>query len=138
MLSSVCMLVVVSNSDREREGTPTSTRLAEGVWWVMQDHRVEKARYLSCQRMSKGTFPAGVAIPNQYGTTGELQADVDDVQLSEGTLMTGVQQATLRLMVGHIAYLLIASWEQRGDEMAMRAGANGTSYTSTIVGSSPI
>jgi transposase len=110
---------------------------------LVREHQVEEVCCPSCQQMSRGSFPAGVEAPVQYGPnlralavylhqyqlvplarTCELLGDLCDCQLSEGTLTTWVQQAahTLEPTIGRIADWISASRLQHGDETGVRVG----------------
>ncbi|HUZ04614.1 MAG TPA: IS66 family transposase [Acidobacteriaceae bacterium] len=107
------------------------------------EHQVEQVQCPHCQHVSRGTFPAAVAGPVQYGPnvralavylhayqlvplarTSELLSDLCDCEVSEGSVTTWVQQAaeTLLPTLGRIAELLGASRVQHGDETGMRIG----------------
>lgn len=108
---------------------------------VVREHQVEEVRCPACQNMSEGSFPAGVQAPTQYGPnvralavylhqyqlvplarTCELLEDLYDCHLSEGALLTWVQQAatTLEATVAQIADWLSESRLIHGDETGVR------------------
>jgi transposase/uncharacterized coiled-coil protein SlyX len=105
------------------------------------EHQVEEVQCPVCQQASRGSFPAGVEAPVQYGPnlqalavylhqyqlvplarTCELLSDLCDCALSEGTLSTWVQQAaqTLEPTIERIADWISASRVQHGDETGIR------------------
>jgi transposase len=108
---------------------------------LVREHQVEEVRCPRCQQASRGSFPADVEAPVQYGPnlralavylhqyqllplsrTCELLSDLCDCQLSEGTLTAWVQQAaqTLEPTVERIADWVSASRLQHGDETGVR------------------
>ncbi len=107
------------------------------------EHQVEEVQCPRCQQISRGSFPAGVEAPVQYGAnlqalavylhqyqwvplarTCELLWDLCGCPLSQGTLSTWVQQAaqTLEPTVERIADWISVSRVQHGDETGMRVG----------------
>ena len=105
------------------------------------EHQVEEVQCPSCQQLSRGSFPAGVEAPVQYGPnlqalavylhqyqlvplarTCELLSDLCDCALSEGTLTAWMQQAaqTLEPTVERIADWISVSRVQHGDETGIR------------------
>ena len=109
----------------------------------VQEHQVEEVCCPACQQASRGSFPAGVEAPVQYGPnlralaiylhqyqlvplarTCELLCDLCDCQLCEGTLTTWVQQAAqiLEPTVERIADWIRVSRVQHGDETGVRVG----------------
>jgi transposase len=110
---------------------------------VVREHQVEEVRCPRCQQASRGSFPAGVEAPAQYGPnlralavylhpyqlvplarTCELLSDLCDYQISEGTLTAWVEFAaqTLELTVERIADWISASRVRHGDETGIRVG----------------
>jgi transposase/uncharacterized coiled-coil protein SlyX len=82
----------------------------------VREHQVEEVCCPACQHMSRGTFPAGVEAPAQYGPqlralavylheyqlvplgrVRELLADLYGCEVSEGTLLTWIQWAAEQL-----------------------------------------
>ena len=110
---------------------------------VVSEHQVEEVRCPQCQQLSRGSFPAGVAAPAQYGTgvkalavylhqyqlvplkrTVELLQDVCGCRISEGTLTSWEQEAASRLepTMEQIAERVAHSPLQHADETGMRLG----------------
>lgn len=108
---------------------------------VVSEHRVEEVRCLHCQQMSRGSFPAQVSTPAQYGPgvrglavylhqyqliplerTCEALAAMCGCRVSEGTVAYWVQQAagTLEPTMRQIADGILASGLQHGDETGVR------------------
>ncbi len=108
---------------------------------LVREHQVEEVCCSRCGQASRGSFPAGVEAPAQYGPnlrafavylhqyqlvplarTCELLGDLCDCQLSEGTLIGWVQQAaqTLEPTVERIGDWISASRLQHGDETGIR------------------
>ena len=95
----------------------------------------------ACQQMSRGSFPAGVEAPTQYGPqiralavylhdyqleplarVSELLTDLYACEVSEGAVLTWVESAAERLapVVSRIADWLSASPLQHADETGLR------------------
>jgi len=108
---------------------------------VLREHQVEEVCCPACQQMSRGSFPAGVEAPVQYGPNlralsvylheyqlvplgrvSELLCDLYTCHVSEGTLVAWVQQAAERLAptVAQIADWLSAGAFQHADETGVR------------------
>ncbi len=108
---------------------------------LVREHQVEEVRCPACQQVSRGTFPAGVEAPVQYGPklralavylheyqlvplarVSELLDDVYACPISEGTLTAWVQSAADRLAptVAQIADWLSAGPLQHADETGVR------------------
>jgi transposase len=108
---------------------------------MVREHHVEEVWCPGCGQASRGSFPAGVEAPAQYGPnlralavylhqyqlvpqarTCELLCDLCDCQLSEGTLLGWVQQAaqTLAPTVERIGDCISTSRLQHGDETGIR------------------
>jgi transposase len=108
---------------------------------MVREHQVEEVWCPRCGQASRGSFPAGVEAPAQYGPnlralavylhqyqllpqarTCELLCDLCDCQLSEGTLLGWVELAaqTLAPTVERIADCISASRLQHGDETGIR------------------
>src|SRR5712692_65303 len=108
---------------------------------VVREHQVEEVCCPACQQMSRGSFPAGVEAPVQYGPNlralsvylheyqlvplgrvSELLCDLYTCHVSEGTLVAWVQQAAERLAptVAQIADWLSAGAFQHADETGVR------------------
>lgn len=114
--------------------------LPEVRLWV-HEHQVEQVWCPACQQVGRGSFPAGVEAPVQYGPklralavylheyqlvplgrVSELLSDLYGCQISEGTLVTWVELAAERLAptVGRIADWLSVGPLQHADETGMR------------------
>ena len=112
---------------------------------VVREHQVEEVRCPACQQVSRGSFPAGVEAPVQYGPqiralavylhdyqlvplarVSELLADLCACEVSEGTVLTWVQCAAERLapVVAQIADWLSVSPLQHADETGLRIAGN--------------
>lgn len=110
---------------------------------VGTEHQVEEVCCPHCQQVSRGSFPAGVSAPAQYGAgvkalavyvhqyhlvsmerTVEFLHDVCGCQLSEGTLLRWEQEAARRLesTVEQIADRVASSRLQHADETGIRLG----------------
>ncbi len=108
---------------------------------VVREQKVEQVPCRACQEMTRGTFPAEVRAPAQYGVrvralavslhqaqfvpaerTGEALAEVCGCEISAGTLARWVQQAAsvLKPTVLQIAEGILASPLQHGDETGVR------------------
>ncbi len=104
---------------------------------LVREHQVEEVCCPGCQQVSRGSFPAGVEAPVQYGCPGrlsaclsvvplgrvsELLADLYGCQVSEGTLVTWVQVAAERLIptIAQIADWLSVGRLQHADETGIR------------------
>ena len=108
---------------------------------LVQEHQVEEVCCPACQQLSRGSFPAGVEAPVQYGPNlralavylhayqlvplgrvSELLADLYGCQVSEGTLLTWVEVAAERLAptVARIADWVSAARLQHADETGLR------------------
>lgn len=108
---------------------------------VVTEHQVEAVRCPQCQAVTRGTFPAAVCAPAQYGPqvralavylnqyqllpearTCETLLDLVGCALSDGTVARWVQEAAevLAPTVAHIADLVAASPVQHADETGMR------------------
>jgi len=108
---------------------------------VVQEHQVEEVCCPACQQMSRGSFPASVQAPVQYGPNlralavylheyqlvplgrvSELLDDLYACQVSEGTLVAWIQLAAERLAptVAQIADWLSAGALQHADETGVR------------------
>jgi transposase len=111
------------------------------VQLMVREHQVEEVCCSVCQQVSRGSFPAGVEAPVQYGPNlralsvylheyqlvplarvSELLADLYGCTVSEGTLLTWVQQVAQQLepTVARIAEWLSAGSLQHADETGMR------------------
>ncbi len=105
------------------------------------EHQVEEVRCPACGAFSRGTFPAAVGAPVQYGPrlravavylhayqlvpedrTAEALADLFGAPVSAGSLASWGQQAaeTLAPTVTRIADLVAAGTHQHADETGMR------------------
>ena len=110
---------------------------------LVREHQVEEVCCPVCQQVSRGSFPAGVEAPVQYGPqmralavylheyqlvplarVCELLADLCACEVSEGTVLMWVEFAAQRLapVVAQIADWLSASPLQHADETGMRIG----------------
>ena len=108
---------------------------------LVREHQVEEVCCPACQQVSRGSFPAGVEAPVQYGPNlralavylheyqlvplarvSELLTDLYACSVSEGTLMRWVEFAAEQLtpVVAHIADWLSAGPFQHADETGMR------------------
>jgi transposase len=108
---------------------------------VVSEHQVEQVQCPACQQMNRGTFPAEVSTPAQYGVhlralavylnqaqfvpaqrTCEALAELCGCALSAGTLARWVQQAAVVLGPTQlqIAESILASPLQHGDETGVR------------------
>ena len=108
---------------------------------LVREHQVEEVCCPACQQVSRGSFPAGVEAPVQYGLklralavylheyqlvplarVSELLSDLCACEVSEGTLLLWVQCAAERLapVVARIADWLSASPVQHADETGVR------------------
>ena len=108
---------------------------------VVREYQVEEVWCPACQQASRGSFPAGVEAPAQYGSNvralavylheyqliplarvSELLADLAGCQVSEGTLLSWVELAAERLAptVERIADWLSAGPLQHADETGVR------------------
>jgi transposase len=108
---------------------------------LVREHQVEEVCCPRCQQASRGSFPAGVEVPVQYGPnlralavylhqyqlvplarTCELLCDLCECPISEGTLTAWVELAaqTLEPTIAHIADCISASQVQHGDETGIR------------------
>jgi transposase len=108
---------------------------------VVSDHQVEQAQCPACQQLNRGTFPAEVSAPAQYGVyvralavylhqaqfvpaqrTGEALAELCGCEFSAGTLARWVEQAAITLgpTVMQIAEGILTSPLQHGDETGVR------------------
>ena len=108
---------------------------------LVREHQVEEVCCPACQRLSRGTFPAEVEAPVQYGPqmralavylheyqlvplarVSELLADLCGCEVSEGTLLTWIQWAAEQLAptVAQIADWLSVSALQHADETGLR------------------
>ncbi len=108
---------------------------------VVCEHQVEEVCCPVCQQVSRGSFPAGVEAPVQYGPNlralgvylhayqlvplgrvSELLADLYGCQVSEGTLVTWVELAAERLIptITQIADWVSVGRLQHADETGMR------------------
>ena len=104
---------------------------------VVREHQVEEVCCPACQQLSRGSFPAEVEAPVQYGPNlrafavylheyqlvplgrvSELLADLYACQISEGTLLTWCEVAAERLAptVAQIADWVSAGRFQHADE----------------------
>jgi transposase len=110
---------------------------------VVTEHQVEAVQCLSCHEVSRGSFPAGVSAPAQYGAgvkalavylhqyqlvplerTVEALEDLCGCRLSEGTLTRWEHEAASRLVptIEQIAECVVRSRVQHADETGMRVG----------------
>jgi len=110
---------------------------------LVREHQVEEVCCPACQAVSRGSFPAEVAAPVQYGAklralavylheyqlvplarVSELLADLCGCEVSEGTVLTWVESAAQRLapVVRQIADWLSVSPLQHADETGVRIG----------------
>ena len=110
---------------------------------VVREHQVEEVCCPVCQQVSRGSFPAEVEAPVQYGPNlralavslheyqlvplgrvSELLADLYACQLSEGTRLSWCEVAAARLAptVAQIADRLSAGRFQYADETGVRIG----------------
>ncbi len=110
---------------------------------VVREHQVEEVCCPACQQVSRGSFPAGVEAPAQYGPqiralavylhdyqlvplgrVSELLTDLYACQVSEAAVLSWVECAAERLapVVAQIADWLSASRLQHGDETGIRIG----------------
>jgi transposase len=110
---------------------------------VVSEHQVEQVRCPICQQMSRGSFPADVQAPVQYGPgvralavylqqyqlipsarTCETLADLYGCDLSEGTLARWVEQASevLSGTMDQIAEGVSRSRVHHADETGVRLG----------------
>jgi transposase len=108
---------------------------------VVREHQVEQVWCPRCQQVSRGSFPAEVEAPVQYGPNlralavylhayqlvpvgrvSELLADLYGCQVSEGTLLAWVERAAERLAptVARIAEWLSVGRLQHADETGLR------------------
>lgn len=108
---------------------------------LVREHQVEEVCCPACQRLSRGTFPAGVEAPVQYGPqmralaiylheyqlvplarVSELLADLCGCEVSEGTLLTWIQWAAEQLAptVAQVGDWLSVSALQHADETGLR------------------
>jgi transposase len=108
---------------------------------LVREHQVEEVCCPRCQQASRGSFPAGVEVPVQYGPnlralavylhqyqlvplarTCELLCDLCECPILEGTLTAWVELAaqTLEPTIAHIADCISASQVQHGDETGIR------------------
>jgi transposase len=108
---------------------------------LVREHQVEEVCCPACQQVSRGSFPAGVEAPVQYGPkvralavylheyqlvplarVSELIDDWCACDVSEGTVLTWVEFAAQRLgpTVAQIADWLSASRLQHADETGVR------------------
>jgi transposase len=108
---------------------------------LVREHQVEEVCCPACQHVSRGSFPAGVEAPVQYGPqmralavylheyqlvplarVSELLTDLYACSVSEGTLMRWVEFAAEQLtpVVAQIADWLSAGPLQHADETGMR------------------
>jgi len=108
---------------------------------LVREHQVEQVCCPACQAVSRGSFPAEVEAPVQYGPklralavylhdyqlvplarVSELRADLCACEVSEGTVLTWVQGAAARLapVVAQIADRLSMSPLQHADETGVR------------------
>src|SRR5258708_4140986 len=108
---------------------------------VVREHQVEEVCCPGCRQVSRGSFPAGVEAPVQYGPqiralavylheyqlvplarVSELLADLCACEVSEGTVLTWVERAAQRLapVVAQIADWLSAGRLQHADETGLR------------------
>jgi transposase len=108
---------------------------------LVQEHQLEEIRCPACQHLTRGTFPAGVDAPAQYGPrvqalavylsqfqllplerTCEALADLCQCQLSEATLVNWIAAAAKQLepSMHQLKTLLIAGSFQHGDETGIR------------------
>jgi transposase len=108
---------------------------------LVREHQVEAVACPKCSGISRGTFPAEVSAPVQYGPTiqalavylhqgqllpvartCEVLAEICGCLLSEGTLERWVEQAAERLVptVNRIADLVAQSPVLHGDETGIR------------------
>jgi transposase len=111
------------------------------VHLLVREHQVEEVCCPVCQQVSRGSFPAGVEAPVQYGPTlralgvylhayqlvplgrvSELLTDLYGCQVSEGTLVTWIQVAAERLIptLAQIADWLSMGRLQHADETGIR------------------
>jgi hypothetical protein len=107
------------------------------------EHQVEQVRCPACGGQTRGSWPAGVQAPAQYGPrvravavylhqyqlvpqerTSEALADLFGCPLSDGRVSVWSAQAaaTLEPTVAHIADLVAAGPHQHGDETGIRIG----------------
>jgi len=108
---------------------------------VVSEHQVEQVQCPACQQMNRGTFPAEVRAPAQYGVhvralamylhqaqfvpaerTCEALSELCGCEVSAGTLARWVQQAATVLAptLTQIAEGILASPLQHGDETGVR------------------
>jgi transposase/uncharacterized coiled-coil protein SlyX len=110
---------------------------------LVREHQVEEVCCPACQQVSRGSFPAGIEAPAQYGPqiralavylheyqlvplgrVSELLTDLYGSQVSEAAVLSWVECAAERLapVVAQIADWLSASRLQHGDETGIRIG----------------
>ena len=108
---------------------------------LAQEHQIEAICCPNCHTLTRGSFPASVSAPVQYGPnvqalavylhqgqllptarTCQALAAIGGCQISEATLLQWSELAAERLAptVAHIAELIVASRMQHGDETGIR------------------